>query len=166
LIEIRDERPDDIDAIRALNRDAFGQELEGRIVDALREHGVGVLSLVGVSDGTLVGHIMFSPATIGSIVGNALGPMAVRPAFQRQGIGSQLVARGLDRLRTAACSFVVVIGHPDFYRRFGFRPAAHYGLTCDWDVPAEAFMVQVLEPDSGAELAGRVAYRPEFSMAE
>lgn len=165
-IEIRAEEPGDIDAIRDVNRQAFGRELEGRIVDALRAQGAATLSLVAVADAVIVGHIMFSPATVGSLLGAALGPMAVAPAHQKHGIGSQLVESGVDRLRTNGCPFIVVIGHPAFYPRFGFVPAGAQGLTCDWEVPAEAFMVNLLNPDVAGRLRGRVEYRAEFSTIE
>src|SRR2546422_1005374 len=135
-----------------VNRQAFDQEQEGRIVDALREHGGALLSLVAVADGAVVGHIMFSPLSVGAVVGAALGPMAVLPAYQHQGIGSQLVERGVERLRGSGCPFIVVIGHPEFYPRFGFQSAAACGLTCEWDVPAEAFMVTVLNPEVRSKL--------------
>lgn len=163
MIEIREEQPTDIDAVRELNRQAFDQEQEGRIVDALRDAGAVTLALVAVSDGAVVGHIVFSPLTVGAEVGAALGPMAVRPAYQRQGIGSQLVAQGIERLRGRGCPFVVVIGHPQFYPRFGFGPAGAQGLTCEWDVPAEAFMVTILQSEVGRRLRGRAQYHAEFS---
>lgn len=166
MIDVRDEQPGDVTAVREVNRQAFDQELEGRIVDALHDHGGALLSLVAVDDGSVVGHIMFSPLNVGSLVGAALGPMAVLPAWQRKGVGSRLVERGLERLRTVECSFVVVIGHPDFYPRFGFQPAGDYGLTCGWDVPAEAFMVLVLNPDVAERLAGVAEYRGEFTTVE
>ena len=165
-IEIRDERPDDLDAIRDVNRRAFGQEQEGAIVDALRARGAALLSLVAVADDTVVGHILFSPLKVESDVGAALGPMAVIPAYQRQGIGSQLVSCGLARLRDAGCPFIVVIGHPDFYPRFGFRPAGAQGLSCDWNVPDNAFMVNPLNIEVTRRLRGRVEYPPEFSTLE
>jgi len=172
LIEIRDEQLDDVDAVREVYRQAFNQEQEGRIVDALRERGVTLLSLVAVTDGVVVGHIMFSPLTVGSLVGAALGPMAVIPAYQRRGIGSQLVERGLARLRDRGCPFIVVIGHPEFYLRFGFQPAASHGLTCEWEVPAEAFMVNILNLQVAGGLRGRAqtvsSFRPlnRFRAAE
>ena len=166
MIDIREEQPTDIDAVRELNRQAFDQEQEGRLVDALRDAGAVTLALVAVSDDAVVGHILFSPLTVGAEEGAALGPMAVRPAYQRQGIGSQLVTQGLARLRQRRCPFVVVIGHPGFYPRFGFGPAAALGLTCDWEVPAEAFMVNVLNAELGGRLRGRAQYRAEFSTIE
>ena len=166
MIEIRDEQPGDVDAVREVNRQAFDQEQEGRIVDALRERGAAILSLVAVADGVVVGHIIFSPLTVGPVVGAALGPMAVVPAHQRQGIGGQLVMRGVERLRERGCPFIVVIGHPEFYPRFGFRSAGAQGLTCEWDVPAEAFMVNILNRQVGGSLRGRAQYREEFSTIE
>ncbi|MBY0495707.1 MAG: N-acetyltransferase [Cyanobacteria bacterium] len=166
LIEIRDEQRDDVDAVRDVNRQAFGHEQEGRIIDALRERGGVVLSLVAVTNGTIVGHIMFSPATVGPVLGAALGPMAVAPGNQRKGIGTQLVARGVEQLRNRGCPFIVVIGHPAFYARFGFQSAPAQALTCAWDVPAAAFMVNVLHPDSAGRLQGSVEYRTEFSTVE
>ena len=166
VIEIRDEQPGDVDAVREVNRQAFDQEQEGRIVDAVRERCAAILSLVAVADGVVVGHIIFSPLTVGPVVGAALGPMAVIPAHQRQGIGGQLVTRGVERLRERGCPFIVVIGHPEFYPRFGFRSAAAQGLTCEWDVPAEAFMVNILNRQVGGSLRGRAQYREEFSTIE
>jgi putative acetyltransferase len=166
MIEVRDEQPGDVDAVREVHRQAFEQELEGRIVDALRERGAAILSLVAVADGVVVGHIMFSPLTVGPVVGAALGPMAVIPAHQRQGVGGQLVTRGVERLRHSGCPFIVVIGHPTFYPRFGFRSAGAQGMTCEWDVPAEAFMVNVLNPLVGGDLRARVQYREEFSTVQ
>jgi putative acetyltransferase len=166
LIEIRDEHPGDVDAIREVNRQTFGQEQEGRIVDALRARGAAVLELVAVADGVVVGHILFSPVTVGPLVGAGLGPMAVSPPRQNHGIGSQLVVAGVERLRSSGCPFIVVIGHPAFYPRFGFVSAAAQGLTCDWEVPAEAFMVNLLNAEIADRLRGRVEYRDEFSTIE
>lgn len=163
LVEIRDEQADDVAAIRDVNRHAFGQDDEGRIVEALRANGAAALSLVAIDDGAVVGHIMFSPLSVGPMVGVGLGPMAVAPSHQRQGIGSRLVDAGIDRLRRAACPFIIVLGHPTFYPRFGFQPAATYGITCEWEVPAEAFMVNILDPKVSGSLRGQARYRAEFS---
>lgn len=163
MIEIRDEQPGDIAAIREVNRQAFGQDDEGRIVDALRDNGAATVSLVAAKRGVVVGHIMFSPLSIGPATGVGLGPMAVAPSHQRQGIGSRLVQAGIERLRTSGCPFVVVIGHADFYPRFGFQPAAAHGVTCEWDVPPEVFMVNILDQRVVGNLHGIAQYRSEFS---
>jgi len=163
MIEIRDEQPGDVAAIREVNRLAFSQDEEGRIVDALRANGGTTLSLVAIDDDLVVGHILFSPLFVGAVQGAGLGPMAVVPSHQRQRIGSRLVEAGIERLRSTNCPFIVVIGHPEFYPRFGFRPSGTYRLTCEWDVPAEAFMVKVLNPEAGDRLQGMAQYRAEFS---
>lgn len=165
MIEIRIEQVGDVDAVREVNLAAFSGGEEADIVDALRTNGGVRLSLVAVVDGTIAGHLLLSPLTVGSLAGAALGPMAVLPAYQRQGIGSTLVAQALDRMREQACPFIVVIGHPAFYPRFGFESAARHGLTCDWPVPEDTFMVAVLSPGITERLAGRAQYRAEFSLA-
>jgi len=149
VIDIRAERTADLEAIRTVNTLAFGQDQEARIVDALRDNDGVLLSLVAVHETQVVGHILFSPASIEahgrSIAGAALGPMAVLPAWQRQGIGGQLIETGLRMLRDLACPFVIVLGHPDYYPRFGFAPANSRAVRCQWDVPDEAFMLLVLD---------------------
>ena len=162
-VEIRDEDTGDREAIRDVNRLAFGQEQEGQLVDALRDRGAIILSLVASVDADVVGHILFSPVRAGSLDGVGLGPMAILPAYQRRGIGSSLVKSGLARIAALGHPFVVVLGHPDFYPRFGFVPADTRRLTCDWDVPANVFMVKVLKAEAAPDLGGHVQYQPEFS---
>lgn len=161
--EIREERPDDIEAIREVNDHAFGQELEGKIVDALRANGAALISLVATINGRVVGHIMFSPASIGELSGAGLAPMAVLPEHQRHGIGSKLIEAGNERLKDAGCAFIIVLGHPDYYPRLGFRPAVELGIRCEWEVPAEAFMILVLDQTRMQGVSGLAKYRPEFS---
>jgi putative acetyltransferase len=164
LIEIRDEQTGDEAAIREVHRRAFGGDEECRIVDALRASGGALVSLVATVNGRVVGHILYSPAWVGAdALGAALGPMAVVPEHQRQGIGTTLVEVGIKRLRTAGCPFIAVVGHADYYPRFGFRPAAAHGITCEWDVPADVFMILMLDPVRMAGISGLTRYRPEFS---
>lgn len=164
MVEIREEKPTDEQAIRAVNHAAFGGSQEAQIVDALRSnHGV-LLSSVALVGDRVVGHLLLSPLTVGSLTGAALGPMAVHPAYQRRGIGSALVTSAISHLRDRDCPFVVVIGHPAFYPRFGFQPAAPFGLICEWPVPADTFMVAVLSDTIIDRLTGRIEYRPEFSL--
>ena len=164
LIVIREEQPDDIGAIREVHRRAFGQDQEGNIVDALRANGAALTSLVATVDGRVVGHIMYSPLSVrGELTGAALGPMAVIPEHQRQGIGSQLVETGNRRLDEAGCPFIVVVGHAHFYPRFGFKSASTQGITCEWDVPDDVFMLLVLDQAKMGRVSGLATYRHEFS---
>ena len=161
-MDIRDERPADVRSIRQVNRRAFGRDQEANIVDALRSNGGTLLSMIAV-DEDVVGHVMYSPVTIGDMTGAGLGPMAVVPERQRQGVGSDLVTTSLGRLRGAACPFVVVVGHPAFYPRFGFKPASAYGISCEWPVADEVFMILVLDRLQMQMVRGLARYRPEFS---
>ncbi|NYT21949.1 MAG: N-acetyltransferase [Methanomicrobiales archaeon] len=168
MIVIRDEQPDDGPGIRELALLAFDGPAEARIIDALREACPGLVSLVAVENGEIVGHILFSPVSINgsTITGMGLAPMAVLPERQRQGIGTELVRHGLSRLREERCPFVIVLGHPDYYPRFGFVPASMYGLSSQWEgVPDEAFMVIVFDERLMDSVHGVVRYRDEFDGA-
>lgn len=168
MVLIRKQQPADIPQIREVNTQAFGQLEEADLVDKLRERCQEILELVAVRGDEVVGHILFSPATIAcrgrTVTGAALGPMAVSPRHQRQGIGTELVESGVSILREKGCLFLVVLGHPAFYPRFGFRPASQFGVHCDWDVPAAVFMLMVLAAEEMQGVKGRVTYRPEFSQ--
>lgn len=167
---IRPETPADIPAVHRLNELAFGRPLEANIVDTIRRsNGIG-LSLVAEDQGRIVGHILFSSAVIegptGGIMGMGLAPMAVLPDLQRRGIGTQLVKRGIDELSTRGCPFIIVLGHADYYPRFGFERASSYGVRCPWDgVPDEAFMVLWLDRSKAGTATGRARYREEFNEA-
>jgi putative acetyltransferase len=167
---IREERPGDESAIREVNDLAFGQPAEGSIVDALRASGCPLTSLVAIDGERIVGHILFSPVTIeaqgGTATGTGLAPMAVLPLLQSRGIGSTLVRAGLAEVRAKSYPFVVVLGHPRYYPRFGFVPASRHGIRCAWDeVPDEAFMAMVLDEAAMSGVAGIARYRPEFDAA-
>ena len=162
-MEIREETGADIEAIRRVNRCAFAQDQEGNIVDALRSNGAALLSLVAILDGELVGHIMYSPAVVGETTGAALGPMAVLPEFQRQGIGSRLVEAGNQRLKERGCPFIIVVGHAEYYPRFGFTPASKHNIRCEWELPDDVFMIAVLDPLKMQGVSGLAKYRHEFS---
>ena len=164
LIEIREERPDDVAAVRDLNKRAFGQDQESNIVDALRANGAALLSLVATVNDRVVGHIMYSPLSIGgNVTGAALGPMAVLPEHQRQGIGSKLVKVGNQKLKDAGYPFIIVVGHADYYPRFGFKRANEHGITCEWDLPDDVFMLLVLDQAKMESVSGLATYRHEFS---
>jgi putative acetyltransferase len=163
VIEIRQERPADVDAIRRVNRAAFEQDQEGKLVDALRGAGAAMLSLVAVADGEVVGHVLYSPASIGMLGGAALAPMAVLPKFQRQGIGTELVETGNRMLNDSGCPFVIVVGHSHYYPRFGFVPARPLGITCEWEVPDDVFMILVFDAVAMQGVSGPARYHDEFS---
>lgn len=163
MIEIRAEQPGDITAVRDLHQRAFGQDQEANIVAALRANGAALLSLVATFHGRVVGHIVYSPLLVGDVVGAALGPMAVLPEHQCQGIGSSLVEAGTGQLTHQGYPFIVVVGHSTFYPRFGFTPASTYGITCKWDVPDDVFMVLVLDEAKMSGVVGVAKYRAEFS---
>jgi putative acetyltransferase len=163
-VVIREERRGDIPAIRDVNRRAFPQEQEANLVDALRSNHAVRLSLVATLADRVVGHIMYSPAQIDQLTGAGLGPMAVLPELQRHRIGSMLVEAGNRQLNESGCPFIIVLGHAEYYPRFGFVSARPLGITCDWDVPDEVFMVLVLDRARMHGVAGRAQYRPEFSI--
>jgi putative acetyltransferase len=170
VIRIRLEEPRDILAVRNINEQAFGEPAEADIVDKLRVSCPDAVSLVAVEDGCVVGHIFFTPATVegesGAIVGMGLAPMAVLAERQREGIGSALVRRGLEILRARGCPFVIVLGHPQYYPRFGFESASKYGLKCQWEgVPEEAFMVIIFDEARMEGVSGVARYRDEFDEA-
>ena len=126
-IKIREEQTGDAEAIRRVNTEAFGQPQEAQLVDALRNNCSDLLSLVAVDGQDIVGHILFSPALLGDVEGMGLAPMAVIPARQRDGVGSELVRAGLAKLEERGCLFVIVLGHADYYPRFGFERASARG---------------------------------------
>lgn len=169
MIHIRPETAADQKAIDEVNAAAFGRQAEADLVRRLRQEGALLLSLVAERDGQVVGHIAFSRAHLARSGARqevvALGPMAVIPALQRRGIGSRLVGAGLNALGAAGPELVFVLGHPTFYPRFGFEPAQDYGIRCQFEVPAEAFMVCVLgdaQQPEGDTAGGTFIYHAAF----
>jgi len=163
---IREEREGDRASVRAVNTAAFETDAEARLVDALRERADPYVSLVAEEDGAVVGHIMFSPVVIeGSTDLRVMGlaPMAVGPGHQRRGIGSALVREGLDRCRVLGVEAVVVLGHPDYYPRFGFLTASRFGIRSEYDAPDEAFMLLELARGALDGVSGVARYHDAFS---
>lgn len=185
MLVVRLETPADINAVRDVNRLAFGREAEGRLVDELRAAGE-TISLVADLDGRVVGHLLFSPVKIedrkaagqgeagqagagqkeagleAAIPALALAPLAVRPEFQNRGIGSALVYAGLEQCRRLGHRLVIVLGHPDYYPRFGFIPARAQGIEPPFNAPDEAWMTLELQPGALAGVWGTVRYPPAF----
>lgn len=164
-MRIRPETEADRAAVRAVNLAAFETSAEADLVDALRNKGVPLLSLIAEVDGEVVGHVLFSPVSLtehSAVRVMGLGPMAVVPAYQRKGIGSALAQHGLARCRQAACHAVVVVGHADYYPRFGFVPAVKFGITCEYDVPEDVFMIVELERGALRDARGLARYDEGF----
>lgn len=162
-ILIRPERPEDVAAIRAVHEASFPTAAEARLVDLLREAGRLASSLVAEVDGAIVGHVAFSPVTVGSgAAGAGLAPLAVSPDHRRRGLGAELVAAGLAACREAGFGWAVVLGEPDYYGRFGFRPAPSFGLSDEYG-GGDAFQVVELTPGALPVGAGLVRYAPEFA---
>ena len=167
MIVIREEQSQDIKPIRDLNKLAFGQKQEADLVERLRQTCDDLLSLVAVIQNKIVGHILFTPVMIeledNMVQGMALAPMAVLPEYQRQGIGSELVRTGIEKLKTRQCPFIIVLGHAEYYPRFGFEPASLYGIRSEWEVPDDVFMILVLDEPEMKRISGVAKYRPEFT---
>lgn len=166
MVTVRPERPSDYAAVRRVNEAAFGQPDEAALVDRLREQGPSYLALVATFGAEVVGHIAFTPVAFDpprpALEARGLAPMAVLPTYQRIGIGTALVHEGLAACRQAGADVVVVLGHPAYYPRFGFRPAAAFGLSSEYDAPPEAFMALELIPGRLGALAGTVQYHAAF----
>jgi len=166
MIVVRTETTEDHESVRRVNELAFEQPNEADLVDGLRANARPYISLVAVVDEQVVGHISFSPVSVESENGvfNAMGlaPMAVSPEYQNQGIGSQLVREGLKECQRLGHGIVVVVGHANYYPRFGVTPASLKGLRSEYDVPDEVFMVTELVPGALEGRHGLVKYHPEF----
>ena len=162
------ELPEHFEAVRQLTIDAFtasefGHNGEAELIDVIRSHSDDYLSLVAIDDDRVVGHILFSPATIhskGSIInGMGLAPMAVLPTYQRSGVGSALVNGGLQRLTDTSAAFTIVAGHTDYYPRFGFLPAQDYAVTHGFkEMPQEILFVRPHNATTASAIKGGLAY--------
>ena len=164
---IRAEKESDYRTIRTINLRAFPSSAEADLVDKLRAANVDIISLVAVEDNELVGHILFSPVTLendGSdlrVIG--LGPMAVLPDYQNRGIGSKMVNEGLEICMNQGYDAVVVLGYPEYYPRFGFKPSNIFGIKSEYDVRDDTFMVKELKKGILKERQGTRKYQAFFS---
>jgi putative acetyltransferase len=162
---IRPEVHTDLPAIRQVNERAFGQPNEANAVDLIRRRGHASLSMVAVDEEQVRGHILFSPITLEPVYDAwhvlGIGPVAVLPEFQRTGIGSRLVRAGLWACRQRGVDAVILVGHPEYYPRFGFVPARSFHLTSDYG-DGDAFMALELKAGGLNGVKGKVRYVPEF----
>ncbi|QQE12692.1 N-acetyltransferase [Planctomycetota bacterium] len=166
-MQIRAEKPIDQQAIFELNVAAFPGQGEARLIDQLRDHAKLSLSLVAEHASKVVGHIAFSPVTIetnGQTIAHGIGlaPIAVDPDLQKQGIGSALILEGIRQCREKGVSFIVVLGDPAYYSRFGFMPASNYKLEDEYS-GGDAFQIYMINPASLPSVGGIVKYVSEFN---
>ncbi len=162
---IRAEKENDQAAVYQVNAAAFETPAEAELVETLRAYAQPLISLVAEVEEAIVGHILFSPVCVSTdteLKMMGLAPMAVAPAHQRRGIGAALVRAGLERCKALKCSAVVVLGHPEYYPRFGFLSASRFGLCCEYNVPDEVFLALELQPGALADTTGMVQYHTAF----
>ena len=166
-MKIREEQPSDVEKIWEVNSDAFETDAEANLVNALRNSGCTYISLVAEIENNVVGHILFTPV---ELIGNVnklnimgLAPMAVSTSYQNKGIGSKLVKAGLEQCRSQGYAAVVVLGHPNYYPKFGFVPSVKYGIKSEYEVPDEVFMILELIPGSLKNHEGVIKYHEAFN---
>lgn len=164
MFQIRPEAPRDHAAIHAVHLAAFPTDAEARLVDLLRDADRLFISLVAIVGNGIVGHAAFSPVMVDSMVGGlGLAPVGVLPAFQRRGIGSHLIELGLAQARALRVPFVVLLGAPAYYARFGFGPASAFGLRDEYG-GGSAFQAIELIGGGIPKDGGLVRYAPEFAL--
>jgi len=168
MITLRQESGKDFTDITRVNDLAFGRKAESRLVHALRktEDFIPELSIVAETDGQLVGHILFYPVVIkgknshfGSLT---LAPMSVLPDWQKKSIGKLLVIYGLETARGLGHTSSVVLGHPSYYTKFGFRPASTWNIRSPFPAPDESFMAVELEKGALKDVSGKVEFPQAF----
>ena len=163
---LRRETPDDRHAIHSLTSQSFARPDEAGLIDALRAERAILLSLVAELDNRIVGHILFTrmwiETTAAPIPAVALAPMAVLPTHQRKGIGAKLIRHGLEELRLHGERIVIVLGHPDYYPRFGF--SVDKAQLLDSPFPRAAFMAMELTPGALDGIRGSVKYPAAFGL--
>ena len=162
---IRPEAEGDAVAVRRVHITAFPTIAEADLVERLRVGGKAVIALVALDGDNIIGHILFSPIALEPLagtVGLGLAPVAVLPDHEKHGVGRRLIQNGLAECHRWGAGFVVVIGDPPYYGRFGFEPAAKYGLRSEFDA-GDSFMVFKLESSALPPPGTLVKYAPEFA---
>jgi len=168
---ITSESPEDFDSITKIHNLAFKQPNEGKMVIELRKNPLFIskLSIVAKYNEIVVGHVLFFPIKIRSkskiSTSLSLAPMAVHPDFQNKGIGGKMVKEGFKIAKNLGFNSVIVVGHPNYYPRFGFKPASKWGITLPFDVPDKAFLAVELQKDGLKNCSGVVEYPSEYEAA-
>lgn len=165
-MNIREEQPSDIEKIWEVNSEAFETEAEAKLVNTLRISGCTYISLVAETETNIVGHILFTPVELSGDVNKlkimGLAPMAVLSQYQNKGIGSKLVTAGLVLCKLKGYGAVVVLGHPNYYPRFGFVSSVEFGIKSEYEVPDDTFMILELVPNALKGHKGIIKYHEEF----
>ncbi|HET7291872.1 MAG TPA: N-acetyltransferase [Vicinamibacteria bacterium] len=167
-VVVEPETREDEAAIASVNQDAFQRDDEASLVAALRRGPSFLpgLSLVAREGRAVVGHILFSRLHVGArrAPGLALAPMAVRRTHQRRGVGQALARAGLRLAADGGEAFVIVLGHPEYYPRFGFARASRFGIRAPFEVADEALMALELRPGGLMGVSGAIEWAPEFGQ--
>ncbi|MGL4908471.1 MAG: GNAT family N-acetyltransferase [Bacteroidales bacterium] len=166
---IRQEESKDIHKVFELHKLAFGQDAEARLVDAIRANPslfVPELSIVATDEKRIIGHILLSKIKINDKEQTheslALAPISVMPDLQKQGIGKRLIKKGLETAQSLGFTSVIVLGHEQYYPKFGFTPAKRWSIKAPFDVPSTAFMAIELQAEALKGISGTVIYPKEF----
>lgn len=172
MIRVRTETLEDNSSIYRVNEEAFGGNAEAKLIERIRRSGTFIpqLSLVAEDGPEIVGHLLLSKAEVvnhelqRSWQVIVLAPLAVKPGFQKKGMGSLLMQEGLQRCRKLGYGSVFLIGHPEYYPKFGFKPARAFGIELtQYEVPDEVFMVCELERDALNGIQGELVYPEVFN---
>ncbi|WP_059173285.1 GNAT family N-acetyltransferase [Bacillus sp. FJAT-27445] len=172
-ISIRQEKESDHQAVEEVIKRAFAaveisDKTEHQLVKRLRgsEAFISELSLVAIHEATgeLVGHILFTKARIGDAETLALAPVSVLPEYQNRRIGGVLVNTGLEAAKELGYMSAIVLGHPGYYPKFGFKKASFWGIKAPWNVPDEVFMALELREESLDGISGTVEYADSFNQ--
>ena len=168
-MSIRAEKEADVDAIWKINAEAFDTKEEADLVNALRDSGVSHISLVYEKNNELLGHILFTPV---ELIGDTsdlklmgLAPMAVSPKLQNKGIGASLIKAGIQQCINEGYDAIIVLGHPDYYPKFGFVPSVKYGIKTEYDVPEDVFLVLEIKENSLNGKKGTIKYHEAFGSS-
>lgn len=170
-ITIRQESPQDYPQVTRVNDLAFGCTDEGILVETIRKNKefIPELSIVAEKEHEVIGHILFFPIEIGSkdksFPSISLAPMSVIPKYQKQGIGGQLIKYGLEQCKKLGFRSVVVVGHPTYYPKFGFKRASAWNIFPPIDVPDEGCMAIELEKDALKNVSGVIQFPAEYEVA-
>ncbi len=170
-IEIKVETLANFDSIREINKLAFGQPQEAQLIESLRklENYIPELSLIAFKDDKAIGHILFFPIYIETEHRKyqtlSLAPMAVLPEHQNKGVGGELIRHGLLQAKTLGFDSVLVLGHPNYYPKFGFKQASKLKIKCPWEVPDEAWMAIELSDGALEGKAGMAVFPKEYEEA-